>query len=191
MPSKVTTHLDMSATKQLLQRHVDFTRFGIGSAKKLTDLLEEVEKGETILLEENGRLVRQVSVVTINVFVDVNGDLYRLVEDRQVFDDGRLRRRNLPSSISEKLHRDEDVLIAISRALKEEIGVSEFTILTSAPSTSVEKKESSSYPGIVSYYALTKMDVLIALSEYKAEGYQETENDLTTYFVWVLTKKGG
>jgi len=181
----------MSATKQLLQRHVDFTRFGIGSAKKLTDLLEEVEKGETILLEENGRLVRQVSVVTINVFVDVNGDLYRLVEDRQVFDDGRLRRRNLPSSISEKLHRDEDVLIAISRALKEEIGVSEFTILTSAPSTSVEKKESSSYPGIVSYYALTKMDVLIALSEYKAEGYQETENDLTTYFVWVLTKKGG
>jgi len=180
--------IDVSATERMLQRHVDLSLFGKGKAKSLADLLEEVANGETTLSEENGRIVRRISVITINVFVDLNGDRYCLVEDRQIFDDGRERRRNLPSSLSEKIHQNEDVLTAVSRALQEEIGVNEFTLLIPNPHKRIERNESPSFPGIFSEYTLHGVDVVISPSEYK-EKYQEREKDLVTHFKWVRVKK--
>jgi hypothetical protein len=174
----------------LLQKHaIDVARFGTGSAKTLAHLLAEIADGETLLAEVNGRLMRRVSVLGVDVFADIDGKRFQLVEDRQVFTDGRERRRKMPTSISEKLHQDEDVLAAVTRALGEEIGLSEFALLTPTPCTRTEMEDSPSYPGILSEYTKYEVDVLIASSAYKAEGYREIQTDKTTHFVWVQTER--
>ncbi len=171
----------------LSKNGVDHGRFGQGKAKSLNDLLEEVEKGETVLAEENGHLLRRIIVLNVDVFVDIEGTRRHLVEDQQIFDDGRVRRRNRSSSIAETLRSDEDALAAVPRAVWEEIQVRKFTLLTPVPATSLEKVESPSYPGLITEYSLSKVDILIPLEEYKVEGYHEREKDLVTYFVWVST----
>ncbi|MBU1985065.1 hypothetical protein KJ815_11730 [bacterium] len=172
----------------LLHKHaIDVARFGTGSAKMLAHLLAEIADGETLLAEVDGRLVRRVSVLGVDVFADIDGKHFRLVEDRQIFRDGRERRRKMPTSVSEKLHQGEEVLAAVTRALGEEIGISEFTLLSSTPRTRTETEDSPSYPGILSEYTKYEVDVLIASSAYKAEGYQEIQTDKTTHFVWVST----
>ncbi|MDO8520646.1 MAG: NUDIX domain-containing protein [bacterium] len=174
----------------LLQKHaINVACFGTGSAKSLENLLAEIESGEAVLVEGNSRLARKISVLGVDVFIDIGGTKIRLVEDRQVFNDGRVRRRSLPSSISEKLHQGEDVLEAVARALNEEIGISTFTLLTPTPRTRVEIEDSPSYPGILSEYTKHEVDVLIASSEYKAEGYREVQPDKTTHFVWAVTNR--
>lgn len=176
----------------LLQKHaIDTTRFGTGSAKTLTHLLAEIVCGETLLVEVDGRLVRRVSVLGVDVFADIDCSRVHLVEDRQVFTDGRERRRKMPTSISEKLHQGEDVLAAVTRALGEEIGISKFLLLTPIPHPRTEPEDSPSYPGILSEYTKYEVDVLIASSEYRVEGYQEIQPDKTTYFVWVAAERGG
>lgn len=174
---------------ELLRKHaINVACFGTGSAKSLENLLAEIESGEAVLVEGNSRLARKVSVLGVDVFTDIGGTKVRLVEDRQVFNDGRVCRRSLPSSISEKLHQGEDVLEAVARALNEEVGIGKFTLLTPTPRMRVEVEDSPSYPGILSEYTKYEVDVLIASSEYKAEGYMEVQSDKTTHFVWVSTK---
>jgi len=174
----------------LLHKHaIDVACFGTGSAKTLAHLLAEIADGETLLAEVDSRLVRRVSVLGVDVFADIDGKCFCLVEDRQVLNDGRERRRKMPTSISEKLHQGEDVLAAVSRALDEEIGISEFTLLSPTPRTRTEVEDSPSYPGILSEYTKYEVDVLIASSAYKAEGYREVQSDKTTHFVWVPTER--
>ncbi len=168
----------------LLQTNgIDPSRFGIGTTKSLDDLVKEIETGETKISQ---RVVREVSVVTINVFADVDGVRYRLVEVRQEFKDGRERTRTqLSTSIQEKKHPGETSKEAIDRGLKEEIGVARFTHL-SGVLTFVEVLESPSFPGVLTIYRLERVDVLLDPSEYKPT-YKETEADLTSFFEWVLS----
>lgn len=174
----------------LLQKHaIDVARFGTGSAKTLAHLFAEIVDGETLLAEVDRRLVRRVGVLGVDVFADIDGARFRLIEDRQVFNDGRERRRNMPTSISEKLHQGENVLEAVTRAMNEEIGISEFKLMTPTPCTRTEVVDSPSYPGILSEYTKHEVDVLIASSAYKAEGYREIQSDKTTHFVWVPTER--
>jgi len=67
--------------------------------------------------DEGGRLVRRVAVLGVDVLADIDGKRFRLTEDRQVFSDGRVRRRTTPTSISEKLKLDENVQEAVIRAM--------------------------------------------------------------------------
>ncbi len=175
-------------TELLLSHNVEIEAFGTGSAKTLAHLLKEVQSGETVL-EDNGdgRLMRRVSVLGINVFAEHDGVRLRLIEDRQVFNDQRVRSRSLSTSIGEKLQPDEDVALAVGRALQEELSISAFTVLTH-PQKRTEIKESPSYPGISSTYTTYEVNVLIAPHEYKVE-YQEVQSDKTSYFVWVADQK--
>jgi len=173
----------------LLQQYgIRLESFGQNSAKSLDHLLTEIVDGETVLAEQDGRLVRKVSVLGVDVFANINDCAQHLVEDRQVFTDGRVRRRQMPTSISEKLHQGEDVFAAVARALEEEIGVCKFTLLTPVPKTRVEIEDSPSYPGILSEYTKYEVEILIHSSEYCLDGYREVQKDKTTHFVW---EKGG
>ena len=175
-------------TDLLLSHNVQIAAFGTGSAKTLAHLLKEVQSGEAVLEDDgNGRLMRRVTVLGINVFVEHAGARLRLTEDRQVFIDQRVRSRSLPTSIAEKLQPGEDVVLAVGRALDEELSIKHFTLLT-RPQERTEVKESPSYPGISSTYTTYEVSVLIAPHEYKAE-YQEVQPDKTSYFVWASDQK--
>jgi len=180
--------MTMEKLRKVLREHgTDLECFGVGSAKTLADLHAEIANGETLLVEVDGHLVRRVSVLGVDVFANIEGErIIHLVEDRQVFADGRVRRRTMPTSISEKLHPGEDPLEAVTRALDEEINISEFTLLTPTPRKRVEKGGSQSYPGILSEYTKYEVDVLIAPSEYLADGYREIQvGNKVTHFLWV------
>jgi hypothetical protein len=172
----------MEKLKALLLKYgIDISCFGKGQAKSLDHLLTEVEGGEAILIERGNALVRQIAVLNIDVFTDVGGRR-RLVEDRQEFSDGRVRRRKLPASLAEKLHEGEDLHESIPRALEEELGVRMFSII-SPISEKVETGESPSYPGLLSEYIVYSVEVLIDETEYR-EDYRETQTDKSTFFIW-------
>lgn len=172
--------------RALIVRHgIDLLSWGRGSAKSLEHLLIEVKSGEVELFERDDKLMRHLAVLDINVFTDIGGRRY-LIEDRQEFTDGRVRRRELPTSVSEKLHKGENPLEAVARALEEELGVRHFQILSSADGA-VETHESPSFPGLLSEYLVYRVDVLIDPTEYK-DTYQEVQSDKSTYFVWSTTE---
>ncbi len=172
----------MEELKALLLKHgINLSDFGKGKAKTLEHLLTEVQDGEAQLIERDGELIRHLEVLNIDVISEVGGIRW-LVEDRQEFADGRRRKRDLPASVSEKLHAGEEPLNAVTRALKEELGISKFKI-SSPFSRKVESLESPSFPGLMSEYVLHKVDVLIDPTEHKPT-YEERQADKTTFFVW-------
>ena len=178
--------MDMPELFTLLQESkLNLRAFGQGKAKTLLDLLTEIQSGEAVLEKVRGRLTRRLTVLGVDVYAEVDSQRLRLVEDRQVFTDGRVRRRSTPTAVSEKLHQDEDVSEAVPRALKEELGIASFEVVADSWRERVETEESPSYPGLLSEYTKLEVDVIISPSEYKEEGYQEEQRDKTTHFKWV------
>lgn len=102
---------------------VDFSSWGTGNAKTLQHLLDEIADGEAVLVEESGTLVRRTRALDITVgYVDSEGQKHVLVEDRQEFTDGRVRRRAV-GGVKEKLSKDEFAdHRSVERALQEELG---------------------------------------------------------------------
>lgn len=166
----------------LLSYGIDPGLFGSGEAKPFSNLVKEVTKGEAELVDRDGKLIRLVRPLALDIFADVDGKRVRLVEDRQVFSDGRERRRGLAQSIGEKLEPGESPQESIARALEEELGITKFEQI-SGIETSTTSSESPSYPGLMSEYTTYKTSVLIDPSEYKSE-YQEKQKDKTNYFLW-------
>lgn len=65
MAQKLEVDGDLS---ELLTRYgVPVEQFGTGEAKTLEDLQKEIREGETVLYDNNGQLVRQVSVANVDV----------------------------------------------------------------------------------------------------------------------------
>lgn len=162
---------------------IDPARFGTGVAKPLNNLVNEVVKGEAELIDRNGQLVRRVSPLALDIFADVDGKSMWLTEDRQVFSDGRERRRGLAQSIGEKLEPGEDPQDSVARALEEELGITKFRQLSEIEQITQPAMESPSYPGLMSEYTTYKTAVLIDPADYKPE-YEEKQKDKTNYFVW-------
>lgn len=171
----------------LTRYHVPIDEWGKGSAKTIDHLLNELNGGEALLVEdqESGYLVRKFSFLAIEVLCRYGPDTYCLAEDRQVFSsDGRVRRRNLEMSIGEKLKQDEsDIESATKRALTEELGIQEgFTI--DAGEKIKEEVDSSSYPGLRSHRDRFNVSVMLDPAQYNADGYTEVQPDKVSYFVW-------
>ena len=167
---------------RLAAHGIDTARLGRGEAKTIAHLFAEVRSGEAELIERDGQLIRRLAVLNVDVFAEIDGRRLRLVEDRQVFADGRTRRRELPSSVAEKLHKEEDRETAVARALAEELGIRRFTRVSDFAETATIR-ESQSFPGILSEVAVHHVDVLIDPEEFKEE-YREDQPDKSTWFVW-------
>lgn len=89
--------------KVLLTDHgIKTDNFGRGKAKTIDDLLKELESGETKLVEQKGKLVRVLDIAGVNIYFDDESHRYRLVQEKQVFADGRTRPRQTLFSVSEK-----------------------------------------------------------------------------------------
>ena len=128
---------------------IDLSCFEQGNAKSIAHLFAELERGEAEPIVRNGQLIRRLAVLNIDVFAEINGRRLHLVEDRQVFADGRIRRRALPASVSEKLHTGEDRVAAVVRALEEELWIRRFGIVSPFVET-VEASESPGFPRLLS-----------------------------------------
>lgn len=169
----------------LLNAGIPLQKWGAGNAKTITHLLEEVKSGETELSwNENGELIRNVIVVQVDVFTqEPDGQRWYLREDKQVFRDGRVRHRELSTTLGEKMKPEEDILAAARRAVSEELGISEVDEMCYTGSERM-MHSSDSYPGLESQYESHHVVIALPAAALNTEGYKEVQTDKTTYFVW-------
>lgn len=178
--------LKESVTQLLAKHKVPFESWGRGTAKTLNHLIKEIAERETLLEElPPGELFRKIGINLIDVFHETHEkQKLRLVEDKQIFKDGRQRIRKLGASLSEKLKASEQPsLEAVQRALAEELGISsDLQVASGEPSE--ETVESPSYPGLMTKTQIYHCSVWLTAEQYKPEGYVEHQSDKDTYFVW-------
>ncbi|CAE8662195.1 unnamed protein product [Polarella glacialis] len=141
--------------EQLFQKAgIDPARYGNGNAKSMEQLLQELESADSKLewCEETATLRRVVELVFIQFIW--NGRV--LVEQEQIFFDGRIRRRNM--LVADKRGPcDPDVASAAVRGLREELDwpytFPDLAVLTRFMPEGycqlIEKVESTSYPGLL------------------------------------------
>lgn len=172
----------LDITTQLRKYNLPLGEWGTGSAKTIKHLAKEILEGETGLFEENGEIIRRVEVAHLDVRCVTNGVEWQLLEDRQVFVDGRERRRGL-TGLSEKMKPGEDSLLSARRALSEELGVN-IPVQIEESRIERETRTSPSYPGLKTEYLRHEFTTYLPDSEFRFEGYSEVQLDKTTYFVW-------
>jgi len=175
---------------QMLKDHgIDTELYGTGTFKTIGHLYHEMEEGETELTDENGQLVRRVQFVGARIIYKKNGEWWRLFEEKQIFKDGRERRRkNMPYSAAEKFKSGEDPKEVIVRGMKEELNLD----ITKDQFAFYNKKEienNDDYPGVKSYHIGHEFLVVLNDDQFKKEGYIERQADKDVYFTWRPLKK--
>jgi hypothetical protein len=178
---------DLQGLRNYLTGHnIQVDNWGKGSAKTLEHLLKEINEGETVLAERGNELLREIKVASITVTYDDGGDKYVLVEDRQEFNDGRVRRRALEGSVSEKVLPSETPEAAAERGLKEELGITDVKLVKTAEKEEIE--ESQSFPGLKTMYSIYRFNAELNEEAYwmfrPPTGFVEKQGDKKTFFVW-------
>lgn len=169
----------------LATANIPIEEYGNGNAKTVQHLLSEIREGEaTMTTNKEGELHREVNVLWADVICELpDGRVYALREDRQEFKDGRVKRRELDSSLGEKIKPSEKPSEALYRAIYEELGIEDVKNIynvgyderTFVPDT---------FPGINSTYKMHKFVATIPESEFRPEGYVEFQDDKTNFYVW-------
>jgi hypothetical protein len=168
---------------RLEQAGISTAEWGRGEAKTLANLAQELRTGDSALVEDNNTLVRTVSVVDADVFYEAPDGLYKLIEQKQVFVDGRERVRKKESSVSEKMLPGDDPTKEMDRGLREELGITgELNMRYEGESGTT--KLSPSYPGLTSRYVNYKFTVFLSDEQFKADGYIEVQPEKSTHFIW-------
>jgi hypothetical protein len=174
--------------KMLKDKGIDIQLYGTGTFKTIGHLYQEIEEGETELTDENGQLVRRVQFVGARILYKKDGEWLRLYEEKQIFKDGRERRRtNMPYSAAEKFKSGEDPKEVIVRGMKEELKLD----ITKDQFTFYNKKEienNDDYPGIKSFHIGYEFLVVLNDEQYNPDGYIERQSDKDVYFTWRLMK---
>lgn len=170
---------------KLIEYSVPVEKWGTGKSKHIDNLLDEIIEKECIVVDEGGYLVRYIEFVGIKIYyVDKDDQLWILKEDRQEFHDGRVRRRNMPSSVSEKMKFGEDPAISAVRGIKEELGVEiEISQLTKRRDLDFNGG-SISYPGLRAKYKGHQFICYFEEKQFIPGGYIERQKDKSTFFVW-------
>lgn len=170
---------------QMLKDHgINTELYGTGTFKTIGHLYQEIHEGETELTEEGGQLIRKVQFVGARILYKKDGEWIRLYEEKQIFRDGRERRRtNMPYSAAEKFKTGEDPKEVIVRGMKEElnleISTNQFTFYNK-----VKMGEDGDYPGINSFHTGYEFLVILNDEQYTPEGYIERQKDKDVYFTW-------
>lgn len=170
----------------LLKKHnIPCDIWGTGKSKTTQHLLNEIEEEECTLVEEDGGLVRYIEFVGIKIFyTDKDGFRWFLKEERQEFNDGRIRRRNIPNSVSEKMKFGEDPLISAIRGIREELGVDIKGHQLSKRRDLHYDGGSTSYPGLDTKYKGHRFLCEFKDEDFNPNGYIEIQRDKKTFFVW-------
>lgn len=174
--------------QMLKNKGINTELYGTGTFKTIGHLYQEIEEGETELTDEDGQLVRRVQFVGARILYKKDGEWLRLYEEKQIFKDGRERRRtNMPYSAAEKFKSGEDPKEVIVRGMKEELKLD----ITKDQFTFYNKKEienNDDYPGIKSFHIGYEFLVVLNDEQYNPDGYIERQSDKDVYFTWRLMK---
>ena len=169
---------------KLNKHHIPIEDWGKGDAKSIRSLFNEIKEEDCILKEEGDYLIRLIEFVGIRIYYRDGDNTWLLKEDRQVFNDGRIRRREMPSSVSEKMRFGEDPVNAAVRGILEELGVD------------INKKQlikrrdlhydggSMSYPGLKTRYKGHQYSCYFTSDQFDINGYVEKQEEKSTYFTW-------
>lgn len=178
---------DLVELINLLKRYnIPCDIWGTGKSKTIQHLLDEIQGEECSVIEEDGSLTRYIEFVGIKIFyTDEEGNRWFLKEDRQEFNDGRTRRRNIPSSVSEKMKFGEDPLISAIRGIKEELGVKIEGHQLSKRRDLHYDGGSVSYPGLDTKYKGHRFLCEFKIEDFNSNGYIEVQRDKKTFFNWV------
>lgn len=160
--------------------------WGTGKSKTIEHLLDELENKECSLEEEGDSLTRYIEFVGIKIYyVDKNEQRWFLKEERQEFVDGRIRRRNIPNSVSEKMKFGENPKFAAVRGIKEELNVVIKTDQLKKYSDLHYDGGSVSYPGLDTKYKGHKFVCYLTDDQFNPNGYIEIQRDKKTFFNWI------
>jgi NUDIX domain len=162
----------------MLEQYLDRSQYGVGQAKSWAELQAEIASGECRIEMHHDRPLRIVEIACIEV---LSPHQEVLIEDRQEFSDGRIRRRKL-SGVSEKLHRGESPLAGAKRAIQEELGIDGDLTFEFIGENS-EENISLSYPGLNSRYHRYRFRVQLPPAFYQPE-YIESQASKKTFFIW-------
>ena len=175
---------------QMLKDHgINTELYGTETFKTIGHLYHEIEEGETELTDEEGKLVRRVQFVGARILHKKDGKWWRLYEEKQIFKDGRERRRaNMPYSAAEKFKSGEDPKEVIVRGMKEELNLD----ITKDQFAFYNKKEienNDDYPGIKSFHIGYEFLVVLNDDQFLESGYIERQADKDVYFTWRPVEK--
>ena len=172
----------------LIEAGVPVEEYGINAAKTVLHLLSEINEGEArVTINAKGELLRELNVLWVDILCELStGDVYVLEEDRQEFNDGRIKRRNLDSSIGEKLKPGEDPKRAVARALHEELGIEDSIEALHHIGYDERTFIPDAFPGLESTYRMHKFVSVISEDAFVPEGYIEVQTDKTNYYTWRL-----
>jgi hypothetical protein len=173
-------------TNVLKKYNIPVDIWGSGKSKTLNNLLDEIKGEECSLIERSGKITRYIEFVGIKIYyTDNNNERWFLKEIRQEFNDGRVRRRNIPSSVSEKMKFGEDPVVAGIRGIKEELGVEIQPYQLSKHSDLHYDGGSLSYPGLETKYKGHKFICNFNHQQFNTNGYIEVQKDKKTFFNWI------
>lgn len=169
----------------LLNFDIPINTWGSGYAKTVDHLYDEIKNEECAIFDEGGFLVRYIEFVGIRIlYKDKNNQTWLLVEDRQEFKDGRVRRRNMPSSVSEKMKFGEDSLVSAIRGIREELDIKIESSQLRKHRPLYYNGGSQSYPGLRSKYKGHQYTCYLDETQFKEGGYVEIQKDKSTFFKW-------
>jgi len=151
------TAVDLDTLRRMLQEHrVDPDLFGVGQAKTLRRLAEEVQSGACRMMldaTEHKKLVRVVDVVVMRIFAsDGSGQQCLLIETEECYPDGRNRvTLRLPGTKKEPY---ENAKQTIERMLQDTMHLPGDVVTLDLNSIVryEEETESPSYPGVRTVY---------------------------------------
>jgi len=140
---------------QMLQEHdIDVVRFGLGEAKTLEQLADEVQRGAARLMldaAEYKKLVRVVDVVLLRLYSQSNKSKI-LIETAEQYPDGRTRKiARLPGT---KKEPHESAKETASRIVKELLVMGDCDVRFDFEDSEVfeEENDSPSFPGVKTVY---------------------------------------
>ncbi|HWH07045.1 MAG TPA: NUDIX hydrolase, partial [Candidatus Paceibacterota bacterium] len=127
--------------------------------------------------------------VKIDIYCEVDGVLWYLVEGDQELDNGHIRGRSWKRSASEKVKRGETAIQAAKRCMEEELGLV-FTPETEPAFYIYQRykarpRPSNSFPGTYVQGPRTKVVTILHPSLFCPEGYDEIKDGkVRTHFHW-------
>lgn len=179
--------------KVLLTKHnINFSQWGKNGTKSVSKLFNELQTGDSKLIESNGTLLRESSSVWLNVSRN-NIPLKVLREKRQLRNGKVIKVRSNEHPVTEKIMNGETIRNAVIRGLKEELNLNRNMYVIQNPSHTEQKIQNSvSYPGLKARY--TKYYRWIVLKSKKMPSYMKNEefttiNHNNKHIVWRWNNK--
>jgi len=160
----------------LSQYNIDISQWNHQDGNKtIEDLLVEIQQGESQLKLIQDKIVRLLRVSAIEVFFQLRNNQFKLIEDKQIFFSGKVRKREI-NSITEKLKGKENPLDGAYRGLEEEIGLKITKDLTFVGETYWEKI-SPSYPDLLTLYQVFNYHIILGEEELSQVRFSEYNSE--------------